>query len=121
MLLQAGFGDLGLKITSGRFHQVWASKPRSRVGSGTWRHRGVLIEGKLSHEGLTAIGCTDLHWDHFALGVKWFTQNILGKVWDCVITLEIRGEATQTSLSLQCFHFVSLDFSLPDLARACSE
>jgi hypothetical protein len=44
------FGGLSLKTDL----RVWASKPRRRFRGetdGTWRHRGVCVEAKLSHEG----------------------------------------------------------------------
>jgi hypothetical protein len=48
------FGGLGLKTIDGQFLRVWASKLGRRFRGGmddTWRHRGVHIEVKLSHEG----------------------------------------------------------------------
>jgi hypothetical protein len=42
------------KPSGGRVYRVWASKPTRRFRGGmdgTWRHRGVRVEAKLSHEG----------------------------------------------------------------------
>jgi hypothetical protein len=52
--LLIAFGGLGLKTIGWTGLRVWASKPgrRFRGGTdGTWRHRGVRVEAKLSHEG----------------------------------------------------------------------
>jgi hypothetical protein len=48
------FGGLSLKIIRWTGLWVWASKPKWRFQGGTggtWRHRGVRVEAKLSHEG----------------------------------------------------------------------
>jgi hypothetical protein len=48
------FDGLGLKTIGWTGLRVWTSKPgrRFRGGTdGTWRHRGVRVEVKLSHEG----------------------------------------------------------------------
>ena len=40
------------------------------IGGGTWRHRGVRIETKLSHEERVAVGYFYLRLDHNALGIQ---------------------------------------------------
>jgi hypothetical protein len=48
------FGGLGLKTIGWTGLRVCASKPRRRFRGGTdgtWRHRGVCVEAKLSQEG----------------------------------------------------------------------
>jgi hypothetical protein len=48
------FDGLGLKTIRWTGLRVWASKPGRRFQGetdGTWRHRGVCVEAKLSHKG----------------------------------------------------------------------
>jgi hypothetical protein len=41
-----------------------------------WCDREACVEAKQGHEERVVIGCTDQDLDQFALGVKWFSQNI---------------------------------------------
>jgi hypothetical protein len=48
------FDGLGLKTIRWTGLRVWVSKPGRKFRRGTddiWRHRGVRVEAKLSHEG----------------------------------------------------------------------
>jgi hypothetical protein len=45
-----------------------------------WRHRGVCVEANLSHEGLMAIGYTDLHLDITSLDLSGSTKISKGKL-----------------------------------------
>jgi hypothetical protein len=74
------FGGFGPQNHRWPISRVWASKPgwRFRGGTdGTWGHRGVRVEAKLSHEehGGRQMKITS-GLDHNALGLRGSTQNI---------------------------------------------
>ena len=66
------FGGLSLKTTGWTVFGFGPQNPGAvpaGIEGGTWRHRGVRVETKLSHEGRIAVGCFYLGVDHNALGV----------------------------------------------------
>jgi len=69
-----GLTNLGLKIWDG-------------VRGGTWCHREAYIEAKHSHEGLMAVGYTDVYLDHYSLGLSGLGKISKGRLEMCNMDL----------------------------------